>query len=66
MIVVAGMHNTSIYTTYNLFTLNVCYVCGSYQCPYCPYFNMAAVLKGTFTLLSVLLGFCLKYFLLRS
>ncbi|KAH3771981.1 hypothetical protein DPMN_173312 [Dreissena polymorpha] len=29
-----GMHNTSIWTTYNHFILNICYVCGSYQCPY--------------------------------
>ncbi|BFZ13295.1 hypothetical protein BsWGS_16334 [Bradybaena similaris] len=41
-----GMHNTSMYTTRNLFLLNICFVCGSYQCPYCPYFNAAAVVQA--------------------
>ncbi|CAB0003533.1 unnamed protein product [Nesidiocoris tenuis] len=22
-----------------LYTLSICEVCGSYQCPYCPYYN---------------------------
>ncbi|PVD21251.1 hypothetical protein C0Q70_19422 [Pomacea canaliculata] len=61
-----GMHNTTMYTTYNLFTLNICYVCGSYQCPYCPYFNVATALKATFTLLCLALGIMLQRYLLRS
>ncbi|KAL8603129.1 hypothetical protein ACOMHN_059301 [Nucella lapillus] len=62
-----GMHNTTMYTTFNLFTLNICYVCGSYQCPYCPYFNVATALKATFTLLSLLAGFLIqRCYLLRS
>ena len=32
-------HNTTLYTTYNLFHNHICLVCGSYQCPYCPYYN---------------------------
>lgn len=30
-----------IYENYDLFVLNICEVCGSYQCPYCPYFSFA-------------------------
>lgn len=60
-----GMHNTGLYTTYNLFNLNVCYVCGSYQCPYCPFFNVATVIKASFTLITLLVGFLLKRYLLR-
>ena len=60
------MHNTSMYTTTNLFQQNICYSCGSYQCPYCPYFNVATVMKGTITLLTFAAGFLLKCFALRS
>lgn len=61
-----GMHNTSIWTTYNHFILNICYVCGSYQCPYCPYFNGADVLKATFTFVALVLGFLMKRFIVRT
>lgn len=61
-----GMHNTTMYTTYNLFTLNICYVCGSYQCPYCPYFNVATAIKASLTLLCLLFGFLLQRCILRS
>ena len=59
------MHNTTFYTTYDLFNLNICYVCGSYQCPYCPYFNVATVIKATFTTVTLILGFIIKQYLLR-
>lgn len=61
-----GMHNTTMYTTYNMFNLNICYVCGSYQCPYCPFFNVAAVLKASCTLIALLLGFLATKYILRT
>ena len=62
-----GMHNTSMYTTFNLFNLNICYVCGSYQCPYCPNFNIATAIKATITLLCLISGFLMqRYYVLRS
>ncbi|KAK7114537.1 CD109 antigen-like [Littorina saxatilis] len=62
-----GMHNTTMYTTYNLFTLNICYVCGSYQCPYCPNFNVATAIKATITLLGLISGFLIqRFYILRS
>ncbi|KAL3859107.1 hypothetical protein ACJMK2_009340 [Sinanodonta woodiana] len=61
-----GMYKVAIYTTYNMFNLNICYVCGSYQCPYCPFFNVASVIKASFTLLALILGFFLKRYLLRT
>ncbi|KAI0217799.1 Alpha-2-macroglobulin-P [Lamellibrachia satsuma] len=36
-----GMFQRTIYTTRGLFTLHICQVCGSFQCPYCPYYNTA-------------------------
>ncbi|KAK2182230.1 hypothetical protein NP493_362g02042 [Ridgeia piscesae] len=36
-----GMFQRDIYTTRGLFTLHICQVCGSFQCPYCPYYNTA-------------------------
>ena len=38
---VLALHNTTIYTTMNLFHLHICQVCGSFQCPYCPFYNPA-------------------------
>ncbi|GFS03946.1 macroglobulin complement-related 2 [Elysia marginata] len=62
-----GMHNTSLYTTKNLFLLNICFVCGSYQCPYCPYFNTATLASAGLHLLMFLAAvFLVQRLLLRS
>ncbi|KAK6185943.1 hypothetical protein SNE40_008070 [Patella caerulea] len=61
-----GMHNTSMYTTYGLFNLNVCFVCGSYQCPYCPSFNVASAIKASISLLCLILGYFSRQYILRS
>ncbi|XP_060595854.1 CD109 antigen-like [Ruditapes philippinarum] len=61
-----GMHNTTLYSTYNMFNLNICYVCGSYQCPYCPYFNVGTVIKASFTCVALILGFLAKKYALRT
>ncbi|XP_005101040.1 CD109 antigen [Aplysia californica] len=52
-----GMHRTKIYTTQDLFLLSICYACGSFQCPYCPYFNTAPALLHTGAVLCTLLLF---------
>lgn len=49
-----GMHKTSMYTTYNLFNLNICDVCGSYQCSSCPYYNSTQNIPGFTTTDTVL------------
>ncbi|ELT90449.1 hypothetical protein CAPTEDRAFT_197470 [Capitella teleta] len=36
-----GFFNNTMYTTYSLFHLHICQVCGSFQCPYCPFYNAA-------------------------
>ncbi|ELT90450.1 hypothetical protein CAPTEDRAFT_197471 [Capitella teleta] len=36
-----GFFNNTMYTTYSLFHLYICQVCGSFQCPYCPFYNAA-------------------------
>ncbi len=33
--------NRSMYTLRDIFGLDICEVCGSYQCPYCPYYSIA-------------------------
>ncbi|XP_013794547.1 CD109 antigen-like [Limulus polyphemus] len=43
-----------IYEAYDLYVLNICEVCGSYQCPYCPFFSGVAKLSSH--MLSLLLG----------
>ncbi|CAH1779511.1 unnamed protein product [Owenia fusiformis] len=63
-----GLHNTTLYTTYNLFNLHMCQVCGSFQCPYCPGYNTAGMLSFSlvFSILSVLLGYLTQRHLLNS
>ncbi|KAL4235441.1 endopeptidase inhibitor [Mactra antiquata] len=61
-----GMHNTTFYSTYSLFNLNICYVCGSYQCPYCPFFNVGTIIKASFTCIALILGFLLQRYNMRT
>ena len=37
----AGLQNLSAYNAFTLFQLHICQVCGSFQCPYCDYYNAA-------------------------
>ncbi|XP_043245415.1 CD109 antigen-like [Amphibalanus amphitrite] len=39
-----------------LHVLNICEVCGSYQCPYCPFYSSAGVLSASVTLLALAVG----------
>ncbi|XP_055943633.1 CD109 antigen-like [Argiope bruennichi] len=39
-----------IYEDFDLYVLNICEVCGSYQCPYCPYFSFACRLNAQWIL----------------
>ncbi|KAK2155983.1 hypothetical protein LSH36_224g01020, partial [Paralvinella palmiformis] len=55
-----GMHNTTLYNTWSLFNLHICQVCGSYQCPYCPYYNGAST--GPIGLVVGLLSALSSYF----
>ncbi len=43
---IPGSHNTTLFTTFGLFHLHICQVCGSYQCPYCPFYNAATAPSG--------------------
>lgn len=33
--------NETMLNAYNLYALSICHVCGSYQCPYCPFYSAA-------------------------
>ncbi|CAF0782034.1 unnamed protein product [Adineta steineri] len=39
--------NRSMYTLRTLFGLDICSVCGSYQCPYCPYYAKSSQIQIT-------------------
>jgi len=51
-----GMHNTSLYTTRTLTALHMCQVCGSFQCPYCQYYNTAPSSVAPFSLIFIFLA----------
>ncbi|CAH1800978.1 unnamed protein product [Owenia fusiformis] len=40
------IQNKTMYSVYNLNFLHICQVCGSFQCPYCPFYNSASLLKA--------------------
>ncbi|GIX92091.1 CD109 antigen [Caerostris darwini] len=48
-------YNETIVEMFNLFVMNICQVCGSYQCPYCPVFSSAPGLLSSFQLALLLL-----------
>ncbi|XP_067144276.1 CD109 antigen-like [Centruroides vittatus] len=53
-----------IFEDYSLYVLSICEVCGSYQCPYCPYFSTAVALTfnwGMVLLVALLHLFFCKY-----
>ena len=47
--------NRSMYYLRDVFGLDICEVCGSYQCPYCPYYAAANSLTFNYALFSILL-----------
>ncbi|XP_055952326.1 CD109 antigen-like [Argiope bruennichi] len=48
-------YNETILDMYNLFGMNICQVCGSYQCPYCPVFNSSPIFFISLPLMFLLL-----------
>ena len=58
-----GNANRSMYNLRDLFSLDICEVCGSYQCPYCPYYAFAfnSNQLNIFLLLICLLTTCLFF-----
>lgn len=46
--------NETIFDALPTYLLNICEVCGSSQCPYCPIFNNAVQLSISVTLISVI------------
>ncbi|XP_014674066.1 PREDICTED: CD109 antigen-like [Priapulus caudatus] len=45
--------NVTMFEAFNLFILNICQVCGSYQCPYCPDYNGGATIGLSWMLVIV-------------
>ena len=45
----AERFNETIFNAYTTYILNICEVCGSSQCPYCPIFNIASYIHSPFT-----------------
>ena len=48
-----------MYTLRTLFGLDICSVCGSYQCPYCPYYARSA--QTPISLLMIILMLLCSY-----
>jgi hypothetical protein len=46
-----GLQNLSAYNAFTLFQLHICQVCGSFQCPYCQYYNAAPPILMTSSVL---------------
>lgn len=45
--------NESIFDALPTYTLNICEVCGSSQCPYCPIYNTATILMSSTNLIFI-------------
>nr|BAR45622.1 macroglobulin complement-related 1 [Ammothea sp. RS-2014] len=43
--------NETSVDVYTLYSLNICQVCGSYQCPFCPIFSLGSIFHENFKLL---------------
>lgn len=42
--------NETIFDSLTTYVLNICEVCGSSQCPYCPIYNIGAQLRAPFVI----------------
>ncbi|XP_053203111.1 CD109 antigen-like isoform X2 [Panonychus citri] len=49
-------------STYDLYRLSICHVCGSYQCPYCPIFSGAEGLRNKINLEIMFLSLIMLFF----
>ncbi|XP_074646935.1 CD109 antigen-like [Tubulanus polymorphus] len=61
-----GRFNNTMYITWDLFNLNICLSCGSFQCPYCPYYNAATAVRASLALLSTTIAIFITRFIYRT
>lgn len=61
---VSERFNESLFDALPTYTLNICEVCGSSQCPYCPIYNAATLLAtpAGFLLIASLIVTITRYF----
>lgn len=59
-----GNANRSMYFLRDVFGLDICEVCGSYQCPYCPYYAAAPSLLPRFGFTVLIAGILLSKFII--
>ncbi|ELT94762.1 hypothetical protein CAPTEDRAFT_205314 [Capitella teleta] len=55
-----GLYHQTSWEAYTLFHLHICQVCGSFQCPYCQFYNHSSLLSST--LLGVVVSAMLAMF----
>nr|BAR45627.1 macroglobulin complement-related 1 [Niponia nodulosa] len=55
-------YNETIFNTYNVYVMDICQVCGSYQCPYCPYYSESTMKFANATVILM----CLMLVLLNT
>ena len=63
-----GLEWINLYNAYQLFHQHICQVCGSFQCPYCPYYNAgnsnrASYLPIIIAVVSMIVSIVLRRFL---
>lgn len=59
---IAGMQFVSAYNLFTLFQLHICQVCGSFQCPYCAYYNAATRIVMTSSFWTLIASLAVVYF----
>ena len=49
-----------------LYVLDICEVCGSFQCPYCPHFSSAPPAAADIVgqLITIIISLCINYLLI--
>ena len=54
LVLFLGLQKNTQYETFTLFHQHICQVCGSYQCPYCPFYNKVPSCTNPFKTLLLL------------
>lgn len=54
-----------IFNSTPLYVLDICEVCGSFQCPYCPYYSAAPPVTSKFAAFNVIVSLAVSVYFHR-
>lgn len=54
-----------IFNSTPLYVLDICEVCGSFQCPYCPYYSAAPPVTAKFAAFNVIVSLAVSVYFHR-